>query len=471
MTNGREQPHEWAEREVIDHEVELDEHQSRLEELEDRLNRALPVADTPRGGAQRAFFEVPTPASVFAIGARGMQAASGRPVGPGGFGLETEANLGAHVGGSTCIDTDGLTIVHSVGPARWLTQADLGIASIGPLRIGTRDGDVEISAGSVPAPDPAFTVIPSQPIPRPPNVDTEAPRSATERVRHGWTSLWHTARQIAWLFEKGAAASTVTTAPSHAPRAMRAVQARLRDLASLHQVFATAWAVAEGLSMVFDEEPLQGPEVRIHGDGGVTIETRGHAEMYGHLKSACTSPIKAEVRGGVSAGVYSAGQASCFGMLGAKLKSEGVAEVSARFVAVKATHAELQGRRAVAITSGSHVLVDAFDYVHVEAPDITMACDHVEVGANRSASIAAERVSTHATQTNTVKSDRGVQVEAGRQIELKVDRVSMRVQNDRVVVNPGGRHALRVTRGTLEYGTVVRVTSHGTTIRGHVDLG
>src|SRR5262245_11374733 len=123
---------DYAEELVLEHEAELEDQQSRLEQLEDRLEAVLPIANTPQGAAKRLVLEVPTARTVFSIGARGAQ----RPIGAGGFAFETDKSLAAHVGLGTCVDTDGLTIVHSGGAARILTQSDFGLAASGPLRIG-----------------------------------------------------------------------------------------------------------------------------------------------------------------------------------------------------------------------------------------------------------------------------------------------------------------------------------------------
>ena len=472
MTNGRsrEQPHEWAERRVVDHEFELGDHQSRIEEIEDRLRQVFPTPNTQTGGAQRMLLEVPRPASILAIGARGQQTTDGRPVGPGGFGLATEENLGVRVRGRTCVSTDGLTIVHGIDSMRLLTHADLGVGATGPLRIGTNEGGVEITAGSVQTINPAFTVVPSQPIPAAPTVDTATPRSGTETAVHVWDGIWAGLRTTAWAFQQWQMRGTSVSAPSIAPQVARIGRTILSGLSAWRARLAGAIAAAE-ITSPGEMAAILGPSVQIHAAGGVNITARGGAEMFGGTKASCSSPVKAELRGGVSAAVYSPVQASCYGVAGAKLKSEGVAEVSGRYVVAKGSYCEMQGRTSAALTSAGDVAVIALEKALIDAPRTVVKADHFFVGANRTAEICAQEVMTRAERTNYVHSDQEVRVEAGRKIDLKVEQAHVKVFGNRIEVDPGGRSALHVERGALSYGTVLRITASGTTIRNRCNLG
>lgn len=459
---------------VADHERELLDQQSRLDLLEDRLNAALPIANTPQGGAQRFMLEVPLPRTVFSVGAVGKNTSYSRAIGPGGFGLETAESLGVHVEGGTCIDTDGLTVVHSGGPARLFTQADLGIASAGPIRVGTQEGSIEITAGWVSAPDPEFTVVPSMPIPKGESlaVDTASPRSAISRDRTGWDRVWKTLRGAAKIFGNIEAWGS-TVGSSIAPKSVQKAQKVLSHLSTWRSLATTAWSVAsEAGSVLGADSPFHGPnKVRIHADDGVDITTPAKASIFGERSVSCSSPLSAELRGGFSAGVYSPVSASCYGVGEAKLKSEGIAEVSGRYVIVKGHYCEVQSQKAAAFTAGGDIAIKSLAHTLLEGKSITANTDELLIGANELAELRSDVVFTGAERTNTVKSSQDVVVEAGKKVDIKVEDAHVEVHPDRVAIKPGGTNVLNVQRGAMSYGNILRVTESRTTIRGECSFG
>ncbi|MBX3275795.1 MAG: hypothetical protein KF729_36395 [Sandaracinaceae bacterium] len=457
---------------MVDHEFELGDHQSRIEEIEDRLRQVFPAPNTQTGGAQRAILEVQRPYSVLAIGARGLLATEGRPIGPGGVGIETEEHLGVHVRGHACIDAEGLTIVHSSDPMHLLTQSTLSLASVDALRVGTNLGDIEISAGSVQPRDPHFTVAPSTPIDPMPEIDTATPRTLSERIESGWDSVWHTCRLGATAFQRYEERRTGRVSPpSIAPTVVRLTRSVLSRVSVLR---AAASVAAHAVELALDAvaAEVEGPRVRIHGDGGVHIATPGGADMFGGTKVSCSSPGKAELRGGLSAAVYSPVSASCYGVAGAKLKSEAVAEVSARYVVAKGTWCEMQSRTATGLTSAGDVTVQADRNVTMEAPTIAVQADQFHLGANDVVQIASDtNVITYAHRTNTIRSDEDVQIEAERSIEQTVSRTHLKIRNETIEMTPGAGDKLTVARHSLTYGNIIRSARNGTTIRGRCNLG
>ncbi len=460
---------------VLDHEHELLDHQSRIDHLEDRLEQVFPIANTPAGATQRFLLEVPHPRTVFAMGAIGNDTDYSRAVGPGGFGLETTQSLGVHVGTRTCIDTDGLTVVHSGGAVRLLTRTDFGLASSGALCIGTNEGPIEISAGSVVVPDPDFTVVPSRSIPEaPPTVDTATPRSGVETAESVWDSVWYGARNAAWGFQRWQARGGTVSAPSIAPRAARITRSVLSSLSAWRAAIQAAIGVVEAAaSRLGADTAVFGPSsVRIHADGGVRIGTPAAAEMFGGVKVGCSSPVKAELRGGVSAAVYSMVSASCYGVAGAKLKSEGVAEVSGRYVVAKGSYCDIQARTSAGLTSAGDATVQAARQVMLHAPVVCLTADHFVVGVNETADIRSQQdVVSHAGRTNTVKSDQRLELEGGQEAELKVNRTRVKLRNDNIELAPGAGDKLTVDRHSFSYGNIIRSARSGTTIRGRCNLG
>lgn len=452
--------------------------QQRLDELEEALRVEYPTAETPGGGAQRLRLEVPEPWSLMTIGARGTGASDGRAVGPGGFGLLTTESFGAEIQGNTCIDTDGLTIVHAIGPGRFLTHADLGLASNRAMKLGTTEGNIELTAGEVPVNDPSFKVIPSMPVPAAPTVDTAGPRSATEGAKDAASALWNALEvpsgvHTLWGFLRSRSLSSGVAAGSFYAR-----------VAGVVNLVRTSWAVGEaavaavGLAAAgFDLDQLEAmdshaPKAKIHGAGGVSLTSPESVSAFAP-KISLTGRNTASLKAALKVSVKSAGYTSLYGAACTSVSSEGpaVLKSSASAATVSGEYAEVSAKNIAVVRSDGRLMVSGKTAVSVESPNVVLGGGYVGISSDREVEVEAPTVSTMARRENTISSGETVKIDARQKIQMNVGAARLEIADGEISLYPGGRQgSLVVDRGSMSVWGF-KVERDRTRIRGNVDLG
>lgn len=448
----------------------------RLDELEDGLRLEYPTAETPGGGAQRLRLEVPTPWSLMTIGARGTGASDGRAVGPGGFALMTVESFGAEIQGNTCIDTDGLTIVHSIGAARVLTQENLGVASSAAMRLGTTEGHIELTAGEVPVHDPAFKVIPSMAVPAAPDVDTATPRGPTESAKSAAGAIWD-GLEVAggintWLgfvldgmpLSSGVAAGTLLA------RVAGVINLFRTGVAMINAGVAAAAAVSDVSSM--DRERSSAPAVKLHGAGGVKLTSPEGISAFGNELSL-TARQTASLKASAKVSIKSAGYASFYGGLVTSISSEGPATLKSTLNAatVSGKYADVSGKDTAVVRSKKLVGVIAGQKFALESPTVVMGGgEYVGVSSGDMVQLEAPFVHSAARRQNTVSSTQKVVVKGDREVQLESGSAKMTVKDGEFRIDPGAGKTLIVDRQSLRFLTF-RVEGSRTRIRGPVDIG
>lgn len=460
-------------------DAQLGEHEGRLDQLEDRLSTTFPTPNTQAGAAQRFRFEVPTPSTVFTLGARGSATSDGQAIGPGGVAFRTVENFAAEIRRDAILDVAGVMTFHADAGARLLTLADLGVSGDTGVRVGTQTGDVELTAGHVGHPDPSFTVVPSMDVPEAAEVDTAGPRSATESSRGVWDAVWtgikvaDTAQSVVEWFTSFVDPPVGYSPPSIEPHAATVIQ---RVLGALAVFRGTVVPLVE--AAVSAAEAAQGggessePKVHIHGAGGVEVSSPEKVRMFGVGSAKVESPSSAGVRGGLSAKVESPVKAKVYGGLMAALKSEVVAKVSARFALLSGEYAEVKGKEAAAVSSNKDTTIAGGQNVVIDSRCVAVGGTYVH---------ASSHVETKVSSSQRVK------IEGGRQVETKVESAKVTVdpggvrvehQGAKIDVNddggiridPGGGMHLRIDRTGMR-SRLLRFTRGEMTLRGQVNLG
>ncbi|MCA9607920.1 MAG: hypothetical protein KC619_20060 [Myxococcales bacterium] len=457
---------------------ELGEHESRLDELEDRLSATFPAPDTQAGAAQRFRFEVPTPSTVFTLGARGSSTSDGQAIGPGGVAFRTVESLAAEIRLNAILDVAGVTTFHSDGGARLLTLADLGLSGDTGVRVGTQTGDVELTAGHVGHPDPSFTVVPSMDVPPPAEVDTAGPRSATESSRGVWDAVWtgikvaDTAQSVYEWFTSFVDPPVGYSPPSIEPHAARVIQGALVALSVFRGMVVPAIEAAVSAAEAAQGGESSEPMVRVHGAGGVEVSSPEKVRLFGIGGAKLDSPSSASVAGGLSAKLESPTKAQVYGGLMAALKSEVVAKVSARFALLSGEYAEVKGKEAAAVSSNKDTTIAGGQNVVIDSRCVAVGGTYVH---------ASSHVETKVSSSQSVK------IEGGRQVESKVENAKVTVDpggvciehlgakidvNDDggIRIDPGGGMHLRIDRTGMR-SRLLRFTRGEMTLRGRVNLG
>ncbi len=467
MGDEQNETEQWA---------EIQGHTDRLEELEDRLNVTFPTPDTPGGAAQRIRLAVPTPNSVLTIGAKGAATSEGRAIGPGGFGLRTVENLGVEIKGGTCIDTDGLTVVHSLDALRLLTQADLGIASSGAMHIGTDGGNLELTAGSVAPPDPAFTVVPDSKIPPAGDltVDTESPRSTTE--------LLYTASSGAWQVHDvaSALASWSSALRSGLTSGVAAGELSSRGAAFLGLVRAS-WTVGEALfdvamaaATAAEQRSHSGvshdPAVKVHGAGGVKITSPDKVSAFGALGVSLSSPLKVSIKAGWDASLKAVANAKVYGALGVGIKSLGLVGIKGKVVSAGGDFVEMKAQKIAAVCSKEDLMLQAKRTAALDAPDVVVGAHTLELSARDNLYSNGANITSVAEEIHLLGGDQRTRVVSGQRIDIEVDDTKIELESRKIRMTAGTRLELTVEPGEIKAGAVT-CRRNETVIRGRVMLG
>jgi len=473
MTNGRTDDAGAA---MVEHEFELADHQSRVDELEDRLNVVYPAPDTPVGGAQRARLAVPSPACVLTVGARGTAASDGGPIGPGGIAMRSSENLGIEVLGSTVVDTDGLTVTHSVGAVRLLTQADVGIGAADAIRVGTDRGNVEITAGRVHAPDPGFTVVPDQDVPDgPPEVDTAGPRSDTESR--------YSASSIAWRVHDAASALS-TWASIHKSGVTSGVAAGnvSARVAGVMGGVRAGWTLCEGVwdsvwgaSVAADlrPDPLapDEPVVKIHGGGGVKVLTPHKVSVFGATAVGLSSLHKVSIKGAWDASLKSIGNAKVYGVLAVAIKSLGAVGIKGKVVSSAGDFVEMKAKQIAAVSSKKDAILQAKEKASVNASQVSIGGGSVHVSGDDVLTLhSKDRVELEAEAQAEIAGTDSVEVRSDTEILIHAGDGRIEVDDSKVRLNAGTQLDLRVEPGSVEIGCA-SIKRNEVVIRGTVRLG
>lgn len=448
---------------------EIVDHAERLEDLEDQLRGAFPSPETPAGAAQRIRFEIPTPASALTLGARGTSASS-RAIGPGGFALRTVENLGIEVHGSACVDVDGLTITHSLQPMRMLTQADLGIASAGAMRLGTDHGNIELTAGGVRAHDPSFTVVPDMDVPDAPEVDTSSPRSSTEAT--------YTGQDVAWRAHDAADAIN-TWASLHKSGLTSGVGTSTLSAraAAVLNIVRASWNIGEGFwdaclaaaaAMEARAEPADShdPAIKLHGAGGIKLLTPSKVSIFGRNGVSVSTLWKASIKGAWEASMKSIGNAKVYGVLGVSIKSLGLVGIKGKVASVAGKLVELKADNIAAVSSKQTVAVQAKEKAAINAPDLALGGAHVHASAE-------DELTLHSKAMVRMQSDAQIEVRAAEAIDIGSDQdvvvhvgdTRVEVDGDKIRMTAGTQLDLRIEPGSIVAGAVT-VRRNETVVRG-----
>ncbi|MCC6877369.1 MAG: hypothetical protein IT378_23895 [Sandaracinaceae bacterium] len=451
--------------EIEQHEFQIAEQRDRLAQLEQALARPA----TAIGGAQRLLLHVPAPASLLTLGAPGAAGAESKPLGPAGIALRTVKSFGAEIHGDTILDTDGSTTVHAGRQGRVLAASDLGLASNAHVRVGSGTGNVELTAGEAGFADPSFTVMPAMGVPLVPEVDTGAPRRGTETLKAAWGAVWTGIKMASNARQMVAGLVSGASPPSIAPQAARVLQAADRVIQGLRTAFEIAVHAAEALDQDEGDEGGSDPEVKIHGAGGVTITTPKAVSAFGALGVKLSTPNKAAVAGGVSAALESGCHAKVFGVMGAALKSDGFVKVTAPYVGISGDYAELKSARGSALTSLGEVSIKANVAVAMDAPQVAVAADNLQLAGNHVAELRSEVVSLNATRRVDVRASERVDVQANQALELRVSGSRIEADGSSIKLRQGG-FTLELDSQELRVGGA-RLARNRHRLSGDVDLG
>jgi RNase P/RNase MRP subunit p29 len=457
-------------------EEALREVRSQIDHLQDNIRVEYPAPDTPAGGAQRVRIEVRSPASLLTVGAQGSATAEGVPHGPGGIAIRTAEHFGAQITGRACFTTGDLTIVHAVGSMRVLTQADLGIAATHAIRVGTTDQNVEITAGRVPAANPAFTVDPAMSVPNAPVVDTATPRRATDSERSSISAVWNTldlASSVSSLnsvFRNGAASGV---GAGDLSAQVAGVLGALRSLLTAGEVLWGALvAAASRLDPTHDYE-VSDPSVKIHGAGGVSLTSPEKVSAYATNGVSLGSLHKVSIAAGWKATVKSGGNAKLYGVASTTVQSEGAVGVKGRVVSASGRFVELKADTTAAVVSKDGVLIQAKQKAAVNGSHVAIAAAELAgMSSGDLVEIEGPYVHTWARRQNTVSSREVVEVKAGERLTLgKTDRrgsltTGMEVVEGRITFDAGSEQRIfTIERNTARlWGTRFRsdeVSIHG----------
>lgn len=464
----------------IDDAAELAEHEGRLDQIEDRLSTTFPTPDTKAGAAQRFRFEVPTPASVWTLGARGSAASEGSAIGPGGFAVRTVENLAAEILTDTIIDTAGATTVHSDGAARLLSLEDLGLSGRSGVFVGTVDGDIDLTAGHVAHTDPAFTVAPSMDVPDPTDVDTAGPRASTEGAMAIWDPIWTgitygmIGRTLLRWFAGWVDPPGGRSPPSIEPHAGSIIQTSMTVLGMLRKAVEPAVEAAlAAAEPAYEDSESDEAKVHVHGAGGVRVTSPEKTRMFGQKGAKVDSPMGATLAGGLSAAVKSPIVAKVFGGMMAALQSEGVVKVDGRLAVMSGDYAEVKGKEAASLTSANHSTVASGHHVALDAPTVAIG--------------GSSYVDASSGERTRVSSRLAVELDAGERIQSTVEQAQVTLEREGVSVahqsakvdvsdsdgirlDPGGGMHLTIDREGMR-ARMLRFTRGEVTLRGRINLG
>lgn len=402
---------------------------SRVEHTEEAHAPQLPGIDTPVGAKQRLKIFVPTPDSLFTVGAIGDHDARHEPLGPGGFSFRTVENLAAEILKDTIVDTDGNTTIHTKLDFTTVAGNSLNLATNGTAQIGA-GSTITITAGpSAGFTDPAFTVKPPMGVPPPPPIDTDGDRSATEMgktafglawLAFDWYSGYDSVKSIIKdrKLVKGVAVGTFAGKSEGAIKAY-STAAKLID-ASLATWDAAVSAVASlDIPEPPDGHPQQGtvahgetpahsahPKVVVYGQDGIKMFSPQQITAHASNGVGVSSQYKVTIKAGVSAAMKSMVSSTVFSIFSSKLESKfGVASVTGPIVSLKGKqHAELIAQEKLVISS--------HDF-------IGMAADHeVRISAKDKLEVSSEDAKLMATKTVKVLSDEEILVESAKVLKL-----------------------------------------------------
>ena len=453
-------------------DVELQEHEGRLAQLEDRLSTTFPTPDTPVGGAQRFRFAVPTPETVFTLGARGSATSAGSAIGPGGIAFRTVDDFAAEIRRHTILTSVGHTIVNTDGHMRLLADQDVGISSGAHVLVGSLTGNVELTAGDAGFADPEFTVEPSMDVPAPPEVDTRSPRETTESVHHGWFGVWAGIKSASqarkWLRSPTAGGQV----PSISPPAMAIV----RSVATVVNMARTAIEVGiAAIEYTFDDHDDEvgshGPAVLVHGAGGVALTTPRKVTGFGVQGVKMESPNKAELKGGVKAAVNSAVYASVYGAMCAGLKSDGVAYMSATSVGLSGDYAEITGREGAALSSSGVLAIESTSFIAMRSPRTMVMGDDLVLVGNTKIDARSPEIHSEARNRYLIKSLTSVvEVDGHQRLELRVGGAARVMATSSSLELSAGSFSTRIDRNSMRIGNAINARSGEIVLRGRVRM-
>lgn len=452
-------------------DAELHEHEDRLDDLEDRLSTAFPTPDTPVGGAQRFRFAVPTPSTVLTLGARGSATSEGQAIGPGGVAVQTVENLAAEIQRNTILTTVGNTIVKTDGHMRLLADEDVGVSSAAHVLVGSDAGNIELTAGHAGFSDPGFTVVPSVDVPEPPDVDTRSPREATESVRSAWEGVWRGIKTAsrARKFLKGS--TNGVSPPSISPNSVSILRTVNAVIQGARVAVEVGIAAVEYALDSDDDVSSHGPQVIMHGAGGVEMTTPRKIKGFGGQGIKLESPNKAEVQGGVEAALNSAVYATVYGAMCAGLKSDGVANISATSVGLSGDYVEMTGREGAAISSAGALAIESTAFIAMSAPQTTVIGNTLALTGNQQLDMRGHEIHSEARNRYLIKSLTSVvEVDAHQRLELRVGGAGRVMATDQVVEMLVGTFSARLNRDSMRVGSSVNIRNGEVVLRGRVRL-
>ena len=451
-------------------DAELADHQHRLE----RLEQVFPTPETPRGGAQRARLHVPTPDSLLTVGAAGHATSEGRAEGPGGVALHTVENLGAQIQGSTILDTDGNTILHTGEEARVLAEADAAISSNANVRVGSIE-DVEITAGGVGFTDPAFTVRPAMAVPSPPEVNTARSRDSIRSVKNAWTYTWK-----AWSI-KSALSSWLDfmASPTEGVQEASTERNTARVLGFVRSTMTLGeglWGTLTALGAAFEDPNAldhtdSGPQMKLHAVGGMTLSSSGKISAFSEDSVSVGAPINLSLKAGSSASMSAGGNAKIFGIASATLQSEGVVGIKGKVVGTGGDYIEMKAKQGAFLKSEGAALVEAKGKAALDGDQVAVAGNTVDIGGKDRVEVTAKvgLVDVKGEQRVRVRSPNDVIVQGDRSVQLRQGRATLAVDNDQIELRAGSTTAILTSSDFSVHR--VRIRSGETTIRGRVNLG
>lgn len=454
-------------------DVELHEHEDRLDDLEDRLSTAFPTPDTPVGGAQRFRFAVPTPSTVLTLGARGSAASEGQAIGPGGVAVQTAEDLAAEIQRNMILTTIGNTIVNTDGHMRLLADQDVGVSSAAHVLVGSDAGNIELTAGDAGFTDPGFTVVPSVDVPEPPEVDTRAPRETAEGVMGAWEMVWRGIKGASRLRKFLPGQSSGASLPSISPPSLSILRTVNAVVQGARAAIEIGIAAVEHALDDDDDVSASGPQVVVHGAGGVQLTTPRKVVGFGVQGVKMESPNKAEVQGGVEAALNSGVYATVYGAMCAGLKSDGVVNVSGTGIGVAGDYLELTGREAAALTSAGALLIESTSFIAMNTVQATVCGETLALTGSTRLDMRGREIVSEAQRDYRITSQAGALELDGQQ------RVNVRVGGDNrfratdslIQLGVGHSFITRIDNSSVRVGRTVEMRNGEVVLRGRVRMG
>lgn len=407
----------------------------------------LPAIDTPVGAAQRLRIFVPTPESLFTVGAIGASDMRQKPAGPGGFSFRTVEHLAAEIHKNTIFDTDLNTTIHTGETFTGVAGKKLELSTNGDAQMGAVGG-INITASPASGfVDPGLTVEPTMDVPPPPAIDTESERSASETDLHIWKAIW-----MGLDAYKGAKSLKDFAKKRKLSKGV-GKETKIAKASGVYGLYSSAKSVYKAGVEVYNamveavpsheipERPHGAgrPKVLIHATDGIGLTTPSKISGYATEGVSFISPWDVNMKAGVSASLKSMVSTTVFSVASSKLESMGLAVVKGKITSIMGDKSELIGKEIAAISSEKLVSVTSDDAMIISPKaklDISSAETWVN-GTSYATVRSEEKLELESLQTTLITGKDKVTVESDTQIFMAVKNSDIQITDGKINLGIG----------------------------------